>query len=166
MKNNKGFTLIELIIAISIFSTLIVIGYRIFNKSNILIKSQQEITNNQISLNLINTYLNKDLVESISISDIIWLNDNIYEYEIKKKNNIVKYIIVTYKDINKDYCDIIRNEDDIEIEIVKRQEVEEKTPFTILKDEIKDIYTVKLQYIKNKNLKIIDFNVSSRIDIN
>lgn len=165
MKNNRGFTLIEVIIAISIFSIVVAMGYEVINKSNILIKSQQEITNNQIASNLINTYLNKDLGEAISINDIKWLNDNTYEYEIIKKNNIVKYIISTYKEINKQYCNITRNEENTVIEIISKQEIDSNTPFIILEDEFKRIYTVQLQYKENRNSKIISFEVSSRIDI-
>lgn len=165
-KNNKGFTLIETIIAISIFSIVVTLGYRIINKSNILMASQQKITNTQIALNLINTYVNRDLEESILINDIKWIGDNTYEYEIIKKDNITKYIIYTYKSSDKQYCDIYRVENNTSIEIIEKQEVYSDTPFTISLDKSKRIYSVQLQYKESNNSEEISFEVTSRIDIN
>lgn len=165
-KNNKGFTLIETIIAISIFSIVVTLGYKVINKSNILMASQQKITNTQIALNLINTYVNRDLEESILINDIKWIDDNTYEYEIIKKDNIAKYIIYKYKSSDKQYCDIYRVENNTSIELIKKQEVYSDTPFTISLDKVKRIYTVQLQYKENNNSEKISFEVTSRIDIN
>lgn len=165
-KNNKGFTLIETIIAMSIFSIVVTLGYKVINKSNILMASQQKITNTQIALNLINTYVNRDLEESILINDIKWIDDNTYEYEVIKKDNIAKYIIYKYKSSDKHYCDIYRVENNTSIELIKKQEVYSDTPFTISLDKAKRIYTVQLQYKENNNSEKISFEVTSRIDIN
>ena len=51
---NKGFTLIELIIAISIFSTILLLGYKVIDGTSISTKKQSEIFNEQQVTNLLN----------------------------------------------------------------------------------------------------------------
>ena len=54
MKNNKGFTLIEMIIAMTIFGIVISLGYGIFNSSQKAFTEQSEVFNSQTTMNLIN----------------------------------------------------------------------------------------------------------------
>ncbi len=65
--NNKGLTLLELIIAMSILTSVIFIGYNIFNKYSTLIHTQVNINKGQLNMNTINEYLTKDLERTTSI---------------------------------------------------------------------------------------------------
>lgn len=61
VKNSRGFTLVELIISMSILSTVFFIGHKVVNGTNTSIKNQQVIASGQSSINIINKYLTKDL---------------------------------------------------------------------------------------------------------
>ena len=50
-RNNKGFTLLELLISIFILTTVIFLGYRVINKSTIDIKNQGNINQGQLTVN-------------------------------------------------------------------------------------------------------------------
>ena len=65
--NNKGFTLLELIIAMSILTSVMFIGYNIFNKNSTLMHTQININKGQSNMNDINEYLTKDLEQTTSI---------------------------------------------------------------------------------------------------
>lgn len=65
--NNKGFTLLELIIAMSILTSVMFIGYNIFNKNSTLMHTQININKGQSNMNAINEYLTKDLEQTTSI---------------------------------------------------------------------------------------------------
>ena len=65
--NNKGFTLLELIIAMSILTSVMFIGYNIFNKNSTLMHTQININKVQSNMNDINEYLTKDLEQTTSI---------------------------------------------------------------------------------------------------
>ena len=65
--NNKGITILELIISIFILTTVIFIGYKIINKSIITIKDQGNINKGQLTINDLNKYLTKDLEQATSI---------------------------------------------------------------------------------------------------
>ena len=67
-RNNKGFTLLELLISIFILTTVIFIGYRVINKSTIDIKNQSNINKGQLTMNDMNEYLTKDLEQASSIA--------------------------------------------------------------------------------------------------
>lgn len=68
--NNKGFTLLELLISIFILTTVIFIGYNIINKSTTYIQNRKNIHEGQLAVNDINVYLTDDLehAESVTIS--------------------------------------------------------------------------------------------------
>lgn len=66
--NKKGFTLLELLIAIAIFTSIIFICYSIFNKFLILTKDQLNINQGQLTVNDMNEYLTEDLEKAGSIA--------------------------------------------------------------------------------------------------
>lgn len=66
-RNNKGFTLLELIISISILTIVISLGYRVINKSTIDVKNQGNINKGQLTVNDMNKYLTKDLEQASSV---------------------------------------------------------------------------------------------------
>ena len=160
--NNKGFTLVELIIAMSILSIVLTIGYNIINKSSSVINLQQYITQNQSVANLVNTYISKDIEESKSVSEKEQINDNIYIYTITKGNNSLEYKIeLGNKNGNKIY-NLIRNDGDSSIEIISNQIRESNEPFLISLKNNK-MYEIKILYSENNKFKEYSFNVTSRL---
>lgn len=151
-RNNKGFTLIELIIAMSIFSVVIFMGYKVINGSNKVSIAQAEISKEQQNANLLNKYLTKDLevsksIEPFGINDDGNINnsknlDDKYGYDIKINkegtDQIVKYEVYI-NDVNKDYS-IDRKENNESINIISNQKYDSsksKLPFIISKDEVR-----------------------------
>lgn len=190
MSNNKnnGFTLIELIIAMSIFTIVIFVGYKVINIINISIEKDKVIYENQISVNLVNKYITKDIEKSIDfkenytkvdseneyyflieVSDYNENNNDIkfIEYKVKLTNEKSNYSLtrVTYRDKHSlenkiSYITLIENQNIISNDL----------PFVIERYEegvdnkgdkiYKDIYSVKLDSGRSKKYS---FDVSSRI---
>lgn len=162
--NNKGFTLIELIIAMSILSVVLVMGYNIINKSDLFMGSQQKITNNQSIANIVNTYLAHDIEQSINIKPCenrnIVYTENTYKYVISKKNSNVEYKVIL--DDKKDVYSLLRTEGTSSIEIITNQLRNDNEPFTIILKE-NGTYKVKISYSENKKPKEYSFSISSRM---
>lgn len=121
-KNNKGFTLLELLISIFILTTVIFIGYRVINKSTIDIKNQSNINKGQLTINDMNEYLTKDLEQASSVivsSNYMITQSNTREVQNYKLDNkkledeLLKYIR-DESSIGKvfDYTYQIRSKDD------------------------------------------------------
>ncbi|MGL5348870.1 MAG: prepilin-type N-terminal cleavage/methylation domain-containing protein [Peptostreptococcaceae bacterium] len=85
--NNKGFTLLELIIAIAILSVVIFVGYGVINGSNKTTSSQKYISKSQMSTNLINKYVTKDIEILEADKDIVPKNNNV---EIDLDNSLYR----------------------------------------------------------------------------
>lgn len=66
--NEKGFTLLELIITLSIFTVVILGGYRVFNKYISTLNIQNNINQGQLIINNINEFMTKDLERANSIT--------------------------------------------------------------------------------------------------
>lgn len=188
--SNKGFTLIELIIAISIFSVVILIGYRIINGINKSVHENQTVHESQLSINIINKYLTNDLEKSKNIVSDYSKQDSkgVYTYIIETSNfnennsviNYVKYDVnltsnTSYSVTRKVYAQNPNiNLDDIkgEVTIIENQKIanSNRTPFTIVKSadgvdeegnvEYKNKYEV---YIESSSSKTYSFDVASRI---
>lgn len=89
-KNNKGFTLLELLISIFILTTVIFIGYRVINKSTIDIKNQSNINKGQLTVNDMNKYLTKDLerARNVSLSSNYLMEQNTFTDDSTQENTI------------------------------------------------------------------------------
>lgn len=117
--NKKGFTLVELLIAIAILGVITPIGYNVINGTGKTIKNQQVTTTGQLTTNIINKYLTKDL-ENIPQDDNRYFSKNInlnsdkissYTYSIKtngvsegvdENGNAIQIKLIKYKvEINK-----------------------------------------------------------------
>ena len=164
-RNNKGFTLIELIIAMSILSIVLLMGYNVINKSDFFMNSQQKITNNQSIANIVNTYLAQDIEESTSISAKSQLENSKYNYIISKNSGSIKYEVTLYKKKNKDVYSLSRIDGTSSIEIVTDQLRSNDTPI-IIKSIDNETYEVKISYMENDKAKEYKFSISSRIGIN
>ncbi|WP_042278059.1 prepilin-type N-terminal cleavage/methylation domain-containing protein [[Clostridium] dakarense] len=94
--NNKGFTLLELLVSIFIITTVIFIGYKIINKSTTSVKEQGNINSGQLTMNDINKYLTNDLEQAKSIKLLLDKdgNKNAYDYELvaETKNEKIQKI--------------------------------------------------------------------------
>ena len=89
-RNNKGFTLLELLISIFILTTVIFLGYRVINKSTIDIKNQSNINKGQLTVNDMNKYLTKDLerARNVSLSSNYLMEQNTFTDDSTQENTI------------------------------------------------------------------------------
>lgn len=148
--------MLELIFAISIFSIVIFVGYNLLNHIYKTQSYQKNTTNNQISINSINTYLTKDIEKSTNISKVD--NGNSYEYVIQIGNESAIYRVEKYN--NRNYFKITRTFQDKAIVILDNIERNQQEPLII---SGKGIYEVSVNYKENGKDKNINFKVSSRI---
>ena len=91
--NNKGLTLLELIIAMSILTSVMFVGYNIFNKYSTLIHTQVNINKGQLNMNTINEYLTKDLEQTTSIElkiDGVVVADTKVDVEQKSTDKVLE----------------------------------------------------------------------------
>ncbi|MGL6104666.1 prepilin-type N-terminal cleavage/methylation domain-containing protein [Romboutsia sp.] len=179
-KNNKGFTLIEIIISITIFTTAIGIGYMIINKNTESVSASMISTEGQMSVNIVNKYLTKDLEKTQPNNIIkptqIEISSGTYNYKLNtnefiESNEKINYIRYDVNISNNRY-DLTRNtfssQSDMDnnisksnIEIISNQPIDDinTPPFYIENDN--NIYTVGMQY-KEKSNKYYNFDVSYR----
>ncbi|WP_303005584.1 type II secretion system protein [Romboutsia ilealis] len=144
-KNNKGFTLLELLISIFILTTVIFIGYRVINKSTIDIKNQSNINKGQLTMNDMNEYLTKDLEKASNVAISSNFVNNILTEEEKKDlltNEKVKEGLYEY--INKS----LQDDFDYTYKIFFKEEKEENISATYKvnitkKEENNYNYTIK-----------------------
>lgn len=157
-KNNKAFTLIELIIAISIFATVIFMGYRVLNKYDTALNEQSNIINGQSSMNNINTYVTNDLNKATSIKVILdgveiadtKIEENNYSYEEDLLNSIIPQIQSKLND------DSITN---FYYEYIIRDNVEDSTDSSYPK------YKVEIKKSKNNMTYTISKNNENGVNI-
>ena len=164
-RGSSGFTLMELIIAITIFSIVIAIGYKIISGISIYTNNQKNITLNMSSANLINQYLTKDIEQSKSIGDKETINNISYKYTIFKENTTIDYIVENHTKKNKDTYNLTRKEGSSEILIVDGQQRYDDNPFLINETKNKGVYEVIVNYKENKVNKKYSFNTSSRLTL-
>lgn len=164
-RDSSGFTLMELIIAITIFSIVIAIGYKIISGISIYTNNQKNITLNMSSANLINQYLTKDIEQSKSIGDKENINNISYKYTIFKENTTIDYIVENNTKKNKDTYNLTRKEGSSEILIVDGQQRYDDNPFLINETKNKGVYEVTVNYKENKINKTYSFNTSSRLTL-
>lgn len=188
--NNKGFTLIEMIIAMTILGIVISLGYGIFNSSQKSLNEQSEVFNSQTTMNLVNTFMNKDLEQAKSISkplnnSNIELNESDFQHYVNSvtsinpiqytylldlgSNKTIKYVVKIELDKKGDYIYYITRIDENggSIELLSNQTIYNGTNIEIpciIKLE-NQIYDIQLGYKHKKKQNIYRFSVKSRIDI-
>lgn len=167
MINKKGFTLIEILIAIAIMGIVSSLGYVVINKSNRLVNENQVTYNGQQSIKLINKYLTRDLEHALGISYNGDSSNNVGEYSIMVKtqdNKNPRYIVKVYdKSVYRQY-DITRQTGSEKVEIISGQYINKKddediVPLDIYKNN--NTYEVRLSYDNNVD-KYHEFKVTSR----
>ncbi len=191
IKKNNGFTLVELIIAISILSIVLSIGYGIINSSNKALKEQSEVFSGQMSINNVNKFLTKDLEQSKNLigpldesgtgltelteSQLQQLVNNVsvtmgkkYKYTIVLNNNThIDYeISVTKNPKNNKYeYDITKKESSVTIEIVSNQPLNIEGGEVQIPVKIKkntSKYDIEIGYENRSKPNVYRFSVSSR----
>ena len=137
-RNNKGFTLLELLVSIFILTTVIFLGYRVINKSTIDIKNQSNINKGQLTMNDMNEYLTKDLerASNVVISSNYPMEQNILTDDSTQENTITN--------------------EKLETEFTRYLDETEND----LSTEKKFIYSYNIDYKKDENnIKKIIYNV-------
>ena len=143
MKNNRGITLVEMLIVFAVMGVVISIGYNVLDNNTIFSSQQMNIAKDNQAKTIIETYIIKDIESSESVE--YNKNENKYEIKINDKN-IIEYII----DINSNKeLNIVRKQKEgnkvvSEVVIVEDIKVEDEKPFSIDKNEVlgKENYTV------------------------
>lgn len=107
-RNNKGFTLLELLISIFLLTTVIFIGYKVLDKSTMDITNQGNINKGQLTMNDMNEYLTKDLEQASSIA--LFLNGENIADTMVVDNNREEYNREEKQDILKEKATYLRNE--------------------------------------------------------
>lgn len=162
MKASKksGFTLVEMLVSLSIFSITIALGYRVINKLNYTMNIQKEVTIEQLSINVINEIITKDLEESkdVALPSNADYNNNSYEYTIEKEDGaFVNYII----EKDNGTFTLSRQEKGNKIDLIINNKYTRNNPVKIEKDM--NTFLVNIEYIKNNNKKsIYEFKATSR----
>lgn len=164
IKNQKGFTLVELIIAISIMSIVIGLGYNVVNKITIASKSQSKVTDNQLNANLINKYVTKDLEGCKTFKGPVESNAGAdYEFIINEGSNEIKYKVSTELKGSKEVYNLTRYNNGTELDLITNQPKISEKPFYISEsEENQNLYLVQLDNIKESSGKY-EFEVSSRV---
>ena len=184
--NKKGFTLIEVIIALAIMTTVIFLGYTVINKVQVVSKDQFQISDVQNGFNNLKRYISNELKLSedaqlkyddkvISVGDVNernygYITDKIefvstdknftYDYVIKSDNKTVYYNISIYKKGNKKLYSIDRVDGKVQMNLIINQPLSDGLmPLKIVRKD--NLYDVELNYIK-QNTKIYSFDVYSR----
>ncbi|MGL6104670.1 prepilin-type N-terminal cleavage/methylation domain-containing protein [Romboutsia sp.] len=148
--NNKGFTLLELLISISIFTIVIFMGYSLINKYNVSVNEQSNITQNQLSTNSLNNFITKDLEQAQGITLKCIDPNETYIYSIKNNEES--------KDEN--YLENALNEITERNKIISSKE-ENKLTYAYRIDKLDESkspsYTVDMKY--NKNNSYIEYSI-------
>ncbi|MFL8712360.1 PilW family protein [Clostridioides sp. GD02377] len=181
--NEKGLTLLEIIVAVFILTIVLSISYKVFNGITLAVKKQQIITDAQVNVNLINKYLNRDLENCKEVTKAssgsnyeynIETPDNIVRYEvsIETKNNTGVYSVTRIQENTSDADNAVREEIISNQPLVQNNKEMKETPFKIEKQTDKYIYTVSIYYNESTqesqkdsdlNNKTYTFDVMSRI---
>lgn len=167
--NSKGFTLVEIIVAISIMGIVTSVGYNTLNTTNRSIVDQQVINNGQMDVNLVNKYLTKDLEQCrklIGPTNIDELPEGVkssYKFELNEGTNKIEYYVNIFEINGKDYYKLIRNSNGTSIEVISKQKTNILNPIKITKNSLSNIYDVEVEYMENQSekSKVYDFSVAS-----
>ena len=156
--NNKGFTLIEIIVATSIFSIVVGIIYLVLNSSINLAENQTKTTTGQQTVNILQIYLNDDIKnceETIRLG-----NSDEYIISYSNKSDII-YKIISEEKGNKIVYNITRTIEDSEssIEIVSNLEIKSNIKPLIIQEK-NNMYNVQIGYLN----RTYAFDIYPRID--
>lgn len=161
--NNKGFTLVELIIAITILTVVLGLGYNIIIGTNKATKEQSQIFSEQQNATLINKYLTKDL-EQVKKFTLAETNINPYKYIINEDTDPIEYEVTKSND-GKHYS-VTRNNNGSSIDIISNYDTNSETPFSITKVKNADnVFKVTLNGKgKDGDIAKYEFEVTSRVE--
>ena len=161
--NNKGITLVEIIIALSIVGFVITASYKVIIGISKFINIQKEVNLNVSNMNLLNKYLVNDIEQSKSISDLEILDDTSYKYTIVRNDTNIEYIVKKNKHKNKTNYDVIRKKGPTEVTIIERLRSCEDSPFLINKLKYDGGYKVSISYKCDDKNKEKVFNLATRL---
>lgn len=190
LKQNKGLTFVEVIIAMCIISIVMGIGYRVFNKSKNIANFQGQISDVQNGMNFIRDFITKDIkycdsvvlkngemeidisnieskgvdeYESKILDSIKKFNKYSYEYNILNEDKSLKssYIINVYNKSNKKYFSISKKDSkNVILQLISKQEICNSK----LPMNIKfydDMYNIQINYNNNLN-KLYKFSIYNK----
>ena len=138
-RNNKGFTLLELMISIFILTTVIFLGYKVINKSTMYIKNQSNIHKGQLTVNDMNEYLTKDLEQASSIVLIVD-NKKIIDTSLEENSTEEQQTILSKNQLEK----ILKNISSTREEFTYSYNIRFREDENSENDDYSRIYSVKI----------------------
>lgn len=126
VKNKKGFTLLELLVVMIIFTTTIFLGYQVINKSQRFSNKQHKVNDIQLGINNLKKYLTEDLKKCKSVDLLNTDTDSNYSYKINMDESNLEQIIyeVKYKTRGeKQYYSISRISNKEEMVLIDNQDI-------------------------------------------
>lgn len=147
--NNKGITLLEVIISMAILSVVLSIGYKVINGSEKVTDSQKHTTKGQISTNLINKYVSKDIEILEAKKKVEFENKNItIDSGLNKYTQSYTYTIDTVN--HNEGGNII---DKVEYYVIHKGEIKN--------DKFKGVYSVNRKSKKENDEVVSDLELVS-----
>ena len=150
-KDNKGMTVIEVIIVLAIIAVVVSIGYRILNNNTLFSKEQSNISKDNHAVTALETYLIKDIERSEDVRYIE--NEQKYIIDINDNNKIeYKININKNKELYITRSEIKNSKITSEIELISKIKIDSNQPFTIDDNKMlgEQNYTITLDTQQNK----------------
>lgn len=142
-KDNKGLTLIEIIIGIAIVGVIIAIAYPTLNKNVEFGDEQSNLYKQTQSISILEEYLIKDISNSTDVSDLENITNTkdkiVDKYRITNSDNSYTDYTINIDKEGIDTLDIVRkkvdkNKEINEIQLVSDVEIDVESPFKIEKN--------------------------------
>ena len=156
--NIRGFTLVELIIAISILSVVLSMGYGIINGANKSLNEQSEIFSGQMSIKIVRDFITKDLEQATVFTGPLD-NSGILLVDEVKLQDLVNNIDVSNKE---EYSYSTDTKDGKSIEykiIISKQEKSKKYIYDIVRIETSSSSTQTIEILSKQPVNFKDGNV-------
>ncbi|MFI3210541.1 MAG: prepilin-type N-terminal cleavage/methylation domain-containing protein [Peptostreptococcaceae bacterium] len=153
-KNNKGFTLLEVLVVISILTIILFIGNKMMIDVVTFRSDQRTKTEEMSNITLAKKYLTNDLKASKSIEKV---SDYIWKIKNSNDEDITYYISLN---LNEKKYSLDRVQNGNSIQIISEQKYYAEPLFNITEKD--SLYTVEL-FMKENNYK---FEVMKRITSN
>lgn len=163
--NQKGITILEIIIAIAILTTILFSGYRILNKYSVSAQNQVNTNKRQLAMNIMNKYLTKDLEQSNRVRLLLNGQEIANTNDTDNSNSILKEKINDIKD------EISKNNNayyDYEISVNKNNKENQiiaKYSIVINKNNNRMEYTISREDKNKTKIDLIDNEILNKDEL-
>lgn len=165
--NRKGFTLVELMIAISILGIVFSIGYGIINSSNKYIKEQSDIFSGQMSVNTAFSFITKDLEQSKSFEGPLDMSGRLLD---ESRNELQNLVNRTYTTKTEEYYYKIITNDTVSTTIeykviIHKDEQRNKYDYDVVRKKISGSNVEEVEILSKQPINFSDNGLDVTIEI-